>query len=511
MFWKIHIQLFLVIFLLTCLRCSSQETSNKDSSNKKTQNLKPAFAGQFYPSEKADLESTLMKMFKSGVQKTAGTTVLAIIVPHAGYVFSGSVAASAYNQIDTLRTYENVFIITASHRTYFTGASIYGAGNCETPLGEVPVNLALANELMDKYDIFSYVPEAHYSEHSLEVQLPFIQYKLKKGYKILPIVIGSQSAEDCRTLANILLPYFNEKNLFIISSDFSHYPSYDDAVALDKHTAEAILTIDTEQFTEVIFARANKSVKGLSTRACGWSAILTLMYLTKNQPDVKYTLIDYTNSGESVYGDKDRVVGYNAIMVGLDENNVAKDNFRLDEKDKKMLLEIARTTIEKYTISKAIIKLNPADFSHTLKSNCGAFVTINKNHRLRGCIGRFDASEPLYLIVQQMAMAAATQDSRFTPVTPEELKDLEVEISVLSPLRKINSIDEIVMGKHGIYIVKDNRTGTFLPQVANETGWSKEEFLGHCSRDKAGLGWDGWKSADIYIYEAIVFSESEVR
>ena len=151
------------------------------------------------------------------------------------------------------------------------------------------------------------------------------------------------------------------------------------------------------------------------------------------------------------------------------------------------------------------------DFSQTLKSNCGAFVTINKTHRLRGCIGRFDAGDPLYLVVQQMAIAAATQDSRFTPVTPAELKDLEVEISVLSPLRKINSIDEIVMGKHGIYIVKDNRTGTFLPQVATETGWSKEEFLGHCSRDKAGLAWDGWKTADIYIYEAIVFSESDVQ
>jgi AmmeMemoRadiSam system protein A len=144
-----------------------------------------------------------------------------------------------------------------------------------------------------------------------------------------------------------------------------------------------------------------------------------------------------------------------------------------------------------------------------LKTNCGAFVTLNKNHRLRGCIGRFDATEPLYQVVQQMAVASATQDSRFTPVTKDEMQEIEVEISVLTPMTPIQSIDEIVLGKHGICIKKGNRTGTFLPQVATETGWTLEEFLGHCSRDKAGLGWDGWKEAEIFIYEALVFSVSD--
>jgi AmmeMemoRadiSam system protein A len=189
----------------------------------------------------------------------------------------------------------------------------------------------------------------------------------------------------------------------------------------------------------------------------------------------------------------------------------SENSFSLEANDKKVLLELARTTIETYTTSKEVIELNPANYSKTLKTDCGAFVTLNKNHQLRGCIGRFDASEPLYLIVQQMAIAAATQDSRFLPVNKGELKDLEIEISVLSPMRKINSVDEIILGKHGIYIVKGSRNGTFLPQVATETGWTLEEFLGHCSRDKAGLGWDGWKEADIYVYEAIVFSESELK
>ena len=147
----------------------------------------------------------------------------------------------------------------------------------------------------------------------------------------------------------------------------------------------------------------------------------------------------------------------------------------------------------------------------TLKKSCGAFVTLHKEGKLRGCIGRFVADEPLYEIVQKMSVAAATEDRRFPVVESNELKELDLEISVLTPLKKIDSIDEIEMGKHGIYIKKGFASGTFLPQVAIETGWTKEEFLGYCARNKAGLGWDGWKDADIYIYEALVFDEEELK
>ena len=214
---------------------------------------------------------------------------------------------------------------------------------------------------------------------------------------------------------------------------------------------------------------------------------------------------------ESGYGDKARVVGYNAIAVSLNPKDQVDGQFYLSHEDKSKLLEIARTTIEDYLSSNQIETLNSDSYSRTLKTNCGAFVTLNKNHQLRGCIGRFDATQPLYEVVQQMAVASATQDSRFLPVTKNELKELEIEISVLTPMKLIKSIDEIVLGKHGIYIKKGNRSGTFLPQVATETGWTLEEFLGHCSRDKAGLGWDGWKDAEIFIYEASVFGETELK
>ena len=156
-------------------------------------------------------------------------------------------------------------------------------------------------------------------------------------------------------------------------------------------------------------------------------------------------------------------------------------------------------------------KVDESELTDVTKSECGAFVTLHKDGALRGCIGRFVANEPLYTIVQKMAIAAATEDNRFPTVKQDEISEIDIEISVLTPLKKIESIDEIEMGRHGIYIKKGFTTGTFLPQVAIETGWTKEEFLGYCARNKAGIGWDGWKDADIYIYEALVFGENDIK
>ncbi|OQX78351.1 MAG: hypothetical protein B6D61_05750 [Bacteroidetes bacterium 4484_249] len=167
--------------------------------------------------------------------------------------------------------------------------------------------------------------------------------------------------------------------------------------------------------------------------------------------------------------------------------------------------------MEQYVKTGTVPELNPDDYSDNLKVRAGAFVTLNENQRLRGCIGHFEADKPLYQIVQDMAVAAATQDPRFQPVDKRELDDIEIEISVLTPMKKIDSVDEIKLGRDGIYIKKGFRAGTFLPQVATETGWDLEQFLGHCARDKAGIGWDGWRDADIYTYQALVFGEKDVQ
>jgi MEMO1 family protein len=470
----------------------------------------PAVAGSFYPADKNELNTMLKQLFIKAVPSKNIENVIAIISPHAGYVFSGEVAASAFNQIDTSKEYENIFVIGSSHIIEFEGASIYSQGNFITPLGTVKVNTMLACRLIKENTVFSNRTDAHAREHSLEVQLPFLQYILQNNFQIVPIVLGTQSIKTIKDISRALQPYMNPKNLFIISTDFSHYPLYNDAKDIDRAIADAILSNSPGNLIQSMRTYESKSYNNLATCLCGWTSIMTLMYMTENNPDFTYTHIQYKNSGDTEYGEKNRVVGYNAIVIAIKENKPSME-FKLDDKDKKELLRIARNTVIEYVKNRKIIEINENNLSSAMKTNCGAFVTLKKKGDLRGCIGRFDASEPLYKVIQAMAIASSTQDYRFNPVETVEIPELEIEISVLTPMRQIKSIDEFKLGKHGIYLKKGNRSGTFLPQVAAETGWTKEEFLGHCAQDKAGIGWNGWKESELFTYEAIVFGEKELK
>jgi len=502
--YKVNTCILVIILILISNSCNSQN-SNKTASTDR----QPVVAGSFYPDKPEELKTMLESLFARAEKAKTHDPVLAILAPHAGYIYSGKVAASAYNQIDPNKEYENIFILASSHRTIFKGASIYNIGDYITPLGKVKVNQKLATELNEKNDVFVFNPDAHSAEHSLEVQLPFLQYLLKKDFKIVPIVTGTQYLDDCQKIAEALLPYFNEKNLFIISSDFSHYPSYNNAVQIDKKTCDAILKNSVNALVDEINASGAENIDNLATSLCGWPAVLSLLFITESMPEIKPIHIDYQNSGDETK-DKSRVVGYNAIaFTKKNSRNMSEIKFELSKKEKNELLILARNTIESYLTTGKILEVNDKDLTTAMKENCGAFVTLHKEGVLRGCIGRFSASEPLYRVVQQMAIASATEDHRFPVVTLDEMKVIEVEISVLTPMKKIDSIEEIELGKHGIYIKKGFYSGTFLPQVASETGWTKEEFLGNCSKNKAGIGWDGWKDADIYIYEALVFGEKE--
>lgn len=469
---------------------------------------RPAVAGSFYPSDPAALRSQLAGLFRSLGNSRAIKNIAALIVPHAGYVFSGEVAASAYARLDPDKTYDHIFVIGTCHHAWLNGASIYNRGNYSTPLGVVAVDTALADRLIRSYRFFEYRPEAHAKEHSIEVQLPFLQYRLKHEFRIVPIVIGAPAPAVCRKIAGALKPYFNERNLFVISSDFSHYPDYAGALDADQTTGDAIKSNSAENFLKAISENESKQIPGLATSACGQGAILTLLYLSAETPGMKVNHIKYMNSGDTRYGDKYRVVGYHSFVFTRDTGAPA---FSLSREEKVQLLELARDAIESRLQNKSLPVVDTSGFPKTLKAPCGAFVTLNKNGRLRGCIGRFSATEPLYQVIQKMAVAAAFQDYRFDPVQQGEMESIDVEISVLSPLKQITGIDEFELGKQGIYMVKGNRSGTFLPQVAAQTGWSKDEFLGHCARDKAGIGWDGWKDAELYTYEALVFGEKELQ
>ncbi|MCA1757496.1 MAG: AmmeMemoRadiSam system protein B [Bacteroidales bacterium] len=490
-----------------------------NSSTGEVYDRRPYVAGSFYPDNPDELRSMVNDLIAKAGEAEIKENVRAIIIPHAGYIFSGEVAAAGFAAIGGFRDYENIFLIGSSHRSTFPGASIYHRGDYITPLGKVKVNREIARILTTKNEHISYYREAHEGEHSIEVQLPFIQTLFGNSVSIIPVIIGTNSIATCEVIARSLEPWFTANNLFIISSDFSHYPEYRDAVKVDKTTSEALITGNSSKFLRTLRTNMSLGITGLSTSMCGWTAALTLMELASGNENLGFKHICYRNSGDSPYGDRSSVVGYHAIALVEKSIPATKkaapgeeqvtELFNLSDKEKKTLLSVARRSIENRLGSG-----NPAHpginlLTPNLRQNCGAFVTLYSNGSLRGCIGKFMSDEPLWKVVGNMALSSAFHDSRFAPLTNEEYNSVSVEVSVLTPLRRIDSIDEITPGKHGVYIRKDSSSGTFLPQVAEGKEWTREELLGYISRDKARLGWDGWRDSEIYIYEAIVFGEQD--
>ena len=462
-------------------------------------------ANRFYTADARELSEEVDSFLALHAKDRQYEHVAALIVPHAGYYFSGNVAAAAYQSIPDNVQYKRIFLLGPSHHEWLDGASV----NTEydyyaTPLGNVKVDVETARLLTntdgtDKTDsVFFYSPRAHDREHCLEVQLPFLQRRLKDVPPIIPIIISTNDYHKLQRIAEALKPYLTEENLFIISSDFSHYPKYEDACEVDARTGKAVESGDVERFIAQLEENARGGVKNLATSACGELAIATLMLMMQDGGyEVKHLL--YQNSGDIDNHDHSRVVGYHAFAV------LRKSEFSLNDEEKRMLKNIALTSIKDSLEGKRIAQPTLNSKLSTLNSKCGAFVSLHKQGRLRGCIGHFGEDVPLHEIVAEMARAAAFEDPRFMPVTRDELDDIDIEISVLTPMRRIQNLDEFELHRHGIYIRKGYRSGTFLPQVADEVNWTKEEFVSHCAQDKAGIGWDGWRDAELYVYEAIVF------
>lgn len=515
------------------------------------QNIRPeAVAGQFYPADGDSLRQQIEACFKAvdGRQETGdGRQPLAVIVPHAGYVFSGGVAASAFACIPEDARYDHVFLIGPSHHVSFDGASVAVAFDAyRTPIGLARVDRALCDSLTRADTCFTYKPAAHDREHCLEVELPFLQYRLRTMPPIVPIIVGTQSLETLRRIAAVLKPYLNSRNLFVISSDFSHYPSYADALTVDGNTGRALETGRLDKFIEALQDNAALNIHNLYTSACGQCAIAVLLLMAQDADGalakgltLRHTA--YRNSGDSPYGGKREVVGYHGFCLeapplggretgdGRQETDkcqpqISKEEdrqmsvsrlqspvsnkarggaFTLTSNDKLQLLAVAWNAISPARLHKEVTPTKVFD------TKVGVFVTLTEHGRLRGCIGHFGEDVPLGKITNAMARAAAFEDPRFPPLREDELKDISIEISVLTPLKRIRDISEFQYGRQGIYMRKGRRSGTFLPQVADEVSWTKEEFLGHCARDKAGIGWDGWRTAELYTYEAIRFGSHE--
>jgi len=451
---------------------------------------KPVYAGLFYDGRYEILSHQIDQMLQNApAQKAYSPSIIGLIAPHAGYVYSGQVAAYAYNQIKG-QDYSRVIILGPSHRFGFQGCSIYTKGGYKTPLGVVSVDESFA-KLLSKVSGYRYVAQAHTKEHSIEVQIPFIQKTLPQA-KIVPIVMGYCTKETINTLSEALIKVVDDKNTLIIAStDLSHYLPKEKAFAVDSETIKLIQNFETNKLIDKLMSRENI--------ACGGGGVAALMQFSQAQGLPKVDVLKHSDSapfGSSIT----QVVGYFSATVYLD--SLFSEN-SLTLEDKEEIRHLARKAIQLYIKEKKVLEYETQNA--TLLTKRGAFVTIKKKGHLRGCIGMIESSMPLYMTVIQAAISAATKDLRFYPLKPEELADIKIEISVLSPLKKIENPNLVKVGTHGLLISRGERRGLLLPQVATEQKWSREEFLCHTCQ-KAGLPPDAWrKGSDIYIFEAIVF------
>ncbi len=439
----------------------------------------PAVAGTFYPSDRDVLKKSI-EDFLSKVEKgKVYGRLLALVSPHAGYIYSGQVAAYGYKQIQG-SDINKVILLGPSHRTALKGASVYTKGSFKTPLGEVKINEGLAESLLDEYAYIKFSPEVYDGEHSLEVQLPFLQIVLKE-FTIVPILIGSPTEKTFEHLITRLTEILDEKTLIVASTDLSHYYSYNVAKEMDGKLISAIERISIKDTVELI--RSGRS------EMCGAIPVLIAMEVAKRSGANLGVLFKQANSGD-VTGEKERVVGY--ASIGLFSSPYT-------DEEKRELIDIAKKAITDYVINKRETEIEVKD--PKFKTDGAVFVTIKEHGSLRGCIGHIHAVMPLYQSIIKNAIAACSSDPRFPPMTKEELKDMEVEISILSPFILLKDIKNIQIGKHGLYIIKGMHSGLLLPQVATEFGWNREEFLEQVCL-KAGLPKDAWKEAELYTFTA---------
>lgn len=496
-----------IIAILIIFFCFVKFMPKTKNQNFTQENIRPmAVAGQFYPANTVELAQMLSNFLQNASSSATGTAQV-IIVPHAGYVYSGQVAAFAFKQLIG-SDFKRVVIIGRSHQQYFEGVVADSNDAWQTAFGNVAVDKDFINQLVNNANVVRIDSKSHQTEHSLEVELPFLIKTLGKDIKIVPLLFGDDSPETALKLADVLAQFIDNETVVVVSSDLSHYPKYETANELDKKTIETILSLDIEKLHKQNTEAESAGLAGVATLACGEPAMISAMALAKKL-GLKPELLKYANSGDYFPETKDRVVGYAAIAFYNPQGVVKSEtDEELNKEEQKIALQITRKSLEAHFEGKeyslAVLGLPPI-----FQKERGVFVTLKQHGQLRGCIGNFTPNVGLAGNIKEMALSAAFNDPRFTPLEKSELKDIKIEISVLSPMQKITNPDLIEIGKHGVYVKKGSRSGVYLPQVAFELGWNKEQFLNSLCEEKAGLPRDCWKdgSTELYIFTAQVFNE----
>jgi len=481
-----------------------------------------AVAGQFYPAEAKELKAQVEDLLARAPDVEVEGQIVGLVVPHAGYPYSGQTAADAYRQLRG-GDYDAAVVLAPSHRGACDGTTVFPGDGYETPMGVVPVHRTLTQSIADRSDLISPSQDGHRvsgdplseleGEHAIEVQLPFLQVVLP-GVPIVPAVMGDHSLETCRDVAGAIASACRDlKVLIVASSDLYHGHDHGACVASDRRTLDQIVAMSPEQLWE--------GVRAGRLQACGSGPILTLLMAVQQMGATDAHLVSRTTSADVVEAPGGYVVGYGAVLFlcnrralepegALDEQAQARlgciaPEGTLDEQARAALGRIARDAVRAAARGE---QPQAANFGNTaLRQSGRAFVTLYADGRLRGCIGDLQGADPLGLVVQRMAAAATTRDPRFPPLTPDELSGLQIEISVIGPFRSVREQEDIQIGRDGLWLRLGPHQGVLLPKVAVESAWTPAEFLSHTCR-KAQLPSNAWQDpdAEIQTFPADVFT-----
>jgi AmmeMemoRadiSam system protein B/AmmeMemoRadiSam system protein A len=484
-----------------------------------------AVAGSWYPGNAQALGKQIDKLLAEASPQLPPSegAIRALITPHAGYRFSGAGAAAGYKLIKG-QNLQRVIVLGPAHRGRFDGLSIADATHYETPLGRIPLDLEAIVQLRQNPLVVADA-NAHQREHSIEMQLPLLQRVLAPGWTLLPILVGQMDAKDYANAAKLLRPYADDNTLIVVSGDFTHYgPGYryvpfppgdtvkDRLKRLDMGAYEKIVAHDAVGFM------AYREMTGIT--ACAFGPVMVLLHLLPDSATT--TLVKYYTSGD-VIGDYRQAVSYLTVAITnelpfsdapLPITNAQLPITQYSESQLAFLHQLARNTVAA-TVKQQHGKMEDwialaSQLSEDLQRPSGVFVTLKKQGQLRGCIGHIQPKEPLYRAIIINAIRAAHYDHRFYPVQPSELDNLELEVSVLSQPQPIASYNKFEVGKHGIILEKDGRGAVFLPEVAVEQGWNREQTLTYLAK-KAGLPPDAWKTgAKFQVFTTQTYTAPQV-
>ncbi len=469
----------------------------------------PVVAGMFYPADPKVLGAMIDRFIDQAPPHDLPTPLLGFMVPHAGYRFSGRAAGHAYRAIRGLAPRPGLVVVMApSHHVPAPYAATLDVDQYQTPLGRVTMAKDLATRLASRSQVVEVDERLFTREHAMEVHLPFLR-KALPGVPVLPLVIGTRDPGVLHRLSRDLGQLLQGRSdvLFVASSDMSHYLTYDQCNEADQRTFDVLLQRDPDRLLAALRTR--------EAQLCGGAAVAVLLDLLRARHGEDVRVLFHENSGDTA-GDRSRVVGYGVVAFGGGDPAFPKSGgagseehaYDLTIEEKRLLLKLARDTVETWVRERRLPDFTPPP--GVLAEPGAAFVTLKEHGRLRGCIGYTQAIMPLWKCVREVAASAATRDTRFPPVTPEELHELDYEVSVLTPLTPLPNPLDVRVGTDGLMVRWRGRRGLLLPQVPGEFGWSKEEFLAHTCR-KAGLPVDCWKrGARFERFQALVFDERSV-